>query len=146
MPTEDELRTLAVDLLVHSARFTRYVSRRSGEVIPRALWRALALIDELGPLRVSDLAVADRISQPTATTMVQRLSEHGWVERREHPDDARAVLVQVSAAGRAVLAEQREAAGRALVPDLEQLDDDTRLDLVRGVAALRTLLAKADPG
>jgi DNA-binding MarR family transcriptional regulator len=146
MATDEELRTLAVDLLVQSARFTRYVSRRSGDEMPRALWRGLAQIDELGPLRVSDLAVADRISQPTATTIVQRLVERGWVERREHPDDARAVLVDVSPAGRRVLAEQREAAGRALVPDLEQLDADTRRDLARGVAALRALLGKARPG
>ena len=65
-----ELTDLAVELLVASARFTRLAARESRASIPHALWRSLSQIDELGPLRVSQLAAADRCSQPTATGTV----------------------------------------------------------------------------
>src|SRR3954447_498188 len=46
-------RQLAIDLLVTSARFTRLAARETPTGMPRALWRALALLDDLGPARVS---------------------------------------------------------------------------------------------
>ena len=108
-----DLTELAVELLVTSARFTRLASRESQSSIPHALWRALSHIEELGPLRISELAAADRCSQPTATTMVQRLEQRGWVRRAADPDDSRAVRVAVTAAGRAGAGDQPAYGGRA---------------------------------
>src|SRR5690349_18636182 len=64
---ELEPKQLAIELLVTSARFTRLAACETPTEMPRALWRALAQLDDLGPARVSDLATADRVSQPTAT-------------------------------------------------------------------------------
>lgn len=137
---------LAVDLLVLAARFTRWAGRAVGGEMPPALWRALSQVDELGPLRVSALAALDRTSQPTATALVQRLERHGWVERSDDPEDARASLVATTPAGRHRLAEQRAAAGRVLAPRLGALSKQQHEDLARGLAVLRDLVAHAPPG
>jgi DNA-binding MarR family transcriptional regulator len=133
-------RLLAVELLVTSARFTRMVARETPPMIPLALWRALAQLEELGPARVNDLAVADRVSQPTATMLVQRLVEHGWVERHRDPLDGRAVQVWVTDAGRAALIEARHAAAEALLPRLRRLKGRELRSLEAGVRALGTLI------
>src|ERR687889_578896 len=140
MATTPDPGELAVHLLVVSARFTRLAARETPSAIPRALWRALAQLEELGPTRVSDLAAADRVSQPTATTLVQKLVEHGRAERCTDPMDARAVRVTTTDAGRAALAETRDAAAEALLPRLGRLDPDSLRTLAAGIEALGLLL------
>lgn len=139
MPTTD-LDQLAIDLLVLSARFARLASRESTSTIPRALWRTLAQLDELGPVRVSDLATATHVSQPTATSLLQKLGERGWVERQPDPDDARAVQVSISRSGRRALEENRKVAAEAVVHRLRRLDDESRAALAAGLEALRLVL------
>lgn len=138
---------LAIDLLVLSARFARLASRESTSTMPRALWRTLAQLDELGPLRVSELAAASHVSQPTATSLLHRLGDRGWVERRVDPDDARAVRVRISRSGRRALAANRQVAAEAVRGRLERLGEADRQALAAGLAALRLVLADppADP-
>src|SRR3954465_3071232 len=124
MATTPDPGELAVHLLVVSARFTRLAARETPSAIPRALWRALAQLEELGPTRVSDLAAADRVSQPTATAVVQKLVERGWVQRCPDPPAARAVHVTITDAGRDALAQTRDAAADALAPRLTRLDPE----------------------
>ena len=131
---------LAIDLLVLSARFARLASRESTSTMPRALWRTLAQLDELGPLRVSELAAASHVSQPTATSLLQRLGDRGWVDRRPDPDDARAVRVRISRAGRRALAANRQVAAEAVRGRLERLTEADRQALAAGLAALRLVL------
>ena len=140
MATSSDPRRLAIELLVTSARFTRLAARETPTGMPRALWRALAQLDDLGPSRVSDLAAADRVSQPTATTLVQKLVEHGWAERCTDPMDARAVRVTITDAGRAALAETRDAAAEALLPRLRRLDPSSLSTLAAGIEALCLVL------
>jgi DNA-binding MarR family transcriptional regulator len=60
----------------------------------------------LGPQRVTDLAVQQRVSQPSMTTLVNRLCQEGYAERLPHPHDGRSMLVGVTAEGRRVLQER----------------------------------------
>jgi DNA-binding MarR family transcriptional regulator len=140
-------RQLAIELLVTSARFTRLAAQETPSGMPRALWRALAQLEDLGPTRVSELAAADRVSQPTATTLVQKLVERGWAARCTDPLDARAVRVTMTEAGRTALAETRDAAADALLPRLSRLDPDSLRTLAAGIEALCLVLeADAPPG
>ena len=92
---------------------------------------------------MSDLAAADRVSQPTATAVVQKLVEGGWVQRRPDPTDARAVRITITDAGRDALAQTREAAADALTPRLTRLDPETLRTLAAGIEAL-CLVLEAD--
>lgn len=134
-----ETERLAVDLLVHAARFTRQVRREAGGHVPAALWRVLAEVEELGPIRVGDLAAADGSSQPTVTALAQRLADHGWATREVDPLDARVVLIEITDSGRAVLEEQRRLAGQALLPRLQEFDTDQLKALRAAASALADL-------
>ncbi|MEW1954524.1 MarR family transcriptional regulator [Terrabacter sp. NPDC080008] len=135
--------TLGNDLLRSAARLSRWASRHASFDVPFAQARLLALLDELGPSRVSVLAAADNSSQPTTTAQLQRLAASGWVRRASDPDDARATVVSLSDEGRAALENVRRARLAVLSPALEQLDE-TGLDRVRiAVEVINELLAAA---
>jgi DNA-binding MarR family transcriptional regulator len=115
---------LADDLLRSAARISRWASRHAALELPWAQTRVLSLVDELGPARVTALAAADDSSQPTMTAQVQRLEAEGYVSRVPDPDDGRAGLVSLTAAGARALGEARRARARALEPVMAGLDAD----------------------
>ena len=135
-----QLPELAGQLIAVASRLIRFAARESTSSVPRALARALAVVADLGEPRISDIAAADRISQPTATTIVQKLEERGWVERAPDPNDARAVRIRITEAGLAAQRDFRRAAADALTPRLARLDDDQITALSDGVRALQSLL------
>lgn len=55
--------------------------------------------------RLGDLCDAVRLTQPSLSRAVARLERHGWLRRAGAPGDGRGVLITVTPAGRAVLAE-----------------------------------------
>ena len=134
---------LGNSVLRSAARLTRWASRNASFDVPMAQTRLLALVEELGPARISALAAADHTSQPTMSTQVQRLEAEGWTVRVPDPADARASLVSLTAEGRAALGRARRARLEALSPACEQLDADAIARLEGGVAALDDLLARA---
>ena len=75
------------------------------------------------PLTMRALAAQLTADPPYVTLIVDDLEERGLVERQPHPDDRRAKLVSLTAAGRAAVAEAEQildeppAALRELAPD-----------------------------
>jgi len=132
--------TVGVQLLATTARVTRWAGRRSTTTIPHAQLRVLSQLDDLGPSRISALATVDRCAQPTMSVLVQRLEEHGWVDRGADPDDTRASLIGLNAAGRRALQEARAAAAAPVAARLRELGEDEVRRAAGAVALLRRLL------
>ncbi|GAB3081774.1 MarR family winged helix-turn-helix transcriptional regulator [Pedococcus soli] len=135
--------TVANDLLRSAARLSRWASRLAAFDVSYAQARLLALLDELGPARVSALAEADHCSQPTMSTALQRLESQGWAGRVPDPADARASLLSLTPAGRDALEEIRRARAAVLSPTLASLDESEVAQLRAAVAALDDLLLRA---
>ena len=131
-------------LLLIVARLNRWATRQAQLSAPAAQLRLLSLMNDLGPSRIGDLAVADNSSQPTMTTQVQRLEALGLVSRTADTRDARATLVSMTEAGREVLMEARTARAEVVSPLLEGFTEDeletldAALDILdRGLTAQR---------
>ncbi len=75
-----------------------------------------------GPIRLSDLAVVERLSAPMISKVVAALKADDLIERLTDPDDGRASLVQISAHGHHWLEESRERRDRWLAERLATLD------------------------
>lgn len=110
-------------LLLTVARLNRWATRHAVLPAPAAQLRLLSLLNDMGPSRIGDLAMADNSSQPTMTTQVQRLEGLGLVERATDARDARATLVTMTGRGRDVLVQAREARAEVVVPLLEGLSE-----------------------
>jgi DNA-binding MarR family transcriptional regulator len=134
---------LGAELLSVVARLNRMATRRVDLPIPYARARLLAQIEESGPSRICDLATADHCSQPTMTAQVQRLETGGWAQRRPDPKDARAVLVDITPAGREVLDDIRTRRAGVVAPDLARLTPEERATLADGVRILQRVVTAA---
>jgi len=134
-----DLNELGVEIVVASARLTRMASR-DVSALPHAAMRLLGRLDELGPTRISDLAKADRCSQPTMSTLVQRQEEQGWVRREPDPADSRASLISLTKTGLTELQRARREAGAAVAARLRHLPAADVETLERAAAVMRTIL------
>lgn len=92
-----------------------------------------------GPRRVTELAAAQNVAQPTMTVAVQRLEARGLVRRERAADDRRATNVVLTDAGAAKLAGRHAARAAALQERLAALSDDERAALQAALPALSTL-------
>lgn len=137
MPEQPADAELASDLVMYAARLVRVV-RRSHELA--AGMRVLSILDELGPLGISQLAAADRCSQPTMSAAVAQLAGKGLATKEPHPNDARASVVALTDAGRAELDRVRRLNGEAVAARLAERSTHSTEDLATAVAVLRDAL------
>lgn len=132
---------LAADLECRIARLTRLLraqSVRSG--LSLTALSVLRRLDQVGPCRVTDLASAEAVAQPTMTALVSRLQTRGLVARAGDPADGRAVLVSLTSAGGEQLAAVRADRIGLLDAHLGALDPDSRAALAAALPALDLLL------
>ena len=99
----------------------------------------LSSVGQCGPVRLGDLAAAERIAPSTLTRLVSVLEDRGYLLRQPAPDDARAYLVTVTAAGRDVLERIRAEATNLLTDILLTLPADQRAALDAALPALEQL-------
>lgn len=141
MPHQNSDVELASDLVVHAARLVRAVRR---ELELPAGTRIISLLDEHGPLGITQLAALDRCSQPTMSAAVTQLVERGWVSKATNPDDARSSLVTLSDTGRAELARIRRRHGERVAALLAAHGNHSTQDLATAVAVLRDVLTSSN--
>ncbi|MGO1946779.1 MarR family winged helix-turn-helix transcriptional regulator [Brachybacterium alimentarium] len=89
------------------SQFSRLAARRSEVGVGAVSWRVVSTIERHGPLRLSEIADRERVSRPTATTVIKRLEEEGLVQREGDPTDSRSSLVTTTKQGSAQLAAWR---------------------------------------
>lgn len=119
MPTTPDMTTASdpglLDTLQHQvAVFARRAEQtRLGGVgqvrnsMDRAAYLLLNRLDKEGPMGVKALAASMGIDSSTVTRQVAPLVDTGLVKRTSHPEDGRAVVLQLSPRGEARLNEVR---------------------------------------
>ncbi|MEV7197081.1 MarR family transcriptional regulator [Streptomyces sp. NPDC093510] len=131
MPTTPDMTTASdpglLDSLQHQvAVFARRAEQtRLGGVgqvrnsMDRAAYLLLNRLDKEGPMGVKALAASMGIDSSTVTRQVAPLVDTGLVKRTSHPEDGRAVVLQLSPRGQARLDEVRSSR-RELMAELTQ--------------------------
>jgi DNA-binding MarR family transcriptional regulator len=132
---------LATQLERRVARLTQLLRANARSRSGVAALLTLRRLDDEGPLRITDLAAAELVAQPTMTGIVRRLEQDGFVTRTPDPGDARAARIALSDAGRDELAAVRAARAAVLQERLDRLDDDARAALVAALEPLDQLLS-----
>jgi DNA-binding MarR family transcriptional regulator len=141
--------TVTPDALPHHlalvcSQFSRLAARRSDVGVGSVSWRVVATIERLGPLRLSEIAERERVSRPTATTVIKRLEEEGLVRRESDPTDSRSSLVSTTEAGSAQLAAWRAQLAEGVGSLLQTLPEEDLETLSRASEILGGLLESHD--
>lgn len=124
MPTSQrtarEAALSSIRALVHSLhRAARGVESKTGRT--NAQIALLGFVVREGPLSVNDVAALARTGQSTVSTVLSRLERERLVRRVEAPADRRRVLVEATAAGRALLRRAPRPATEELLRAIDSL-------------------------
>jgi DNA-binding MarR family transcriptional regulator len=99
----------------------------------------LARLQRSGPARLTELAAAEGVSQPSMTSLIARLADQGLVQRAADPRDGRAVVLSLSAEGERLLARRREERTTRLAGPLSDLSPDEVRRIAEALPALTRL-------
>lgn len=118
-----DLKRQLVAQLVESSRLLRnYIDHRAKtRGITRAQWIVLFRLREQEGLSQVDLADVLELQPISLVRLLDRLVEHGWLERRPDPRDRRANRLYLTAGG------------RKLVDELDSLRDAISTDVLRDI-------------
>jgi DNA-binding MarR family transcriptional regulator len=106
--------------------------------------RTLATLDREGSRRLTDLALAEQVAQPTMSALIGRLETDGLVSRSGEKADGRTVVVSITAAGRRCLGRLIERRSESLERALGDLEADDREAIGAALPALARLLKKME--
>lgn len=137
-----DLAAVAVDLRLACQRIARRVRFESaaGQAAPHQLSVLFHL--EHGPRTPGELAAQELVSAPSMTRTIHGLVERGYADRSPHPDDGRQVLVGLTDAGVAVIADARARRDAWMARHLEGLSADDLAVLARATQILTQVAAR----
>lgn len=122
-------------------KLSRQLSRAArGSGLTPAQLSALGTIARTGEMRLSDVAEAEGMHPTMLSRIVAALEEAGLLRRRVDPDDRRAVVVEVTAAGRRTHDKLRAQRGRVLSDGLQGLTPQERAAVEAALPALEALV------
>jgi DNA-binding MarR family transcriptional regulator len=110
----------------------------------------LSTLDRTGPRRITDLAAAEGLAQPSMTVLVSGLERAGLVERQADPTDRRVALIAVTPAGSDYIRARRRAGAEAFVQLIDKLPPEEAAALAGAIPAIEHLREleedRRDPG
>jgi DNA-binding MarR family transcriptional regulator len=129
----------AARLRVAVLRLSRRLRKHDLAGLTPSQLSTLSSVDKSGPVRLGDLAAAERIAPSTLTRLVNVLEERGYLLRQPAPEDARAYLVTITDSGEEALERIREEATSLLTDILTMLPADQLAALEEALPALEQL-------
>ena len=129
----------AARLRVAVLRLSRRLRKHDLAGLTPSQLSTLSSVGKSGPVRLGDLAAAERIAPSTLTRLVNVLEDRGYLVRTPSPEDARAYLVTVTESGRNVLERIRDEATSMLTDILTTLTPDQLAALEAALPALEQL-------
>jgi len=128
------------------ARLARVLRQHhDAEWMTPAVSAAFATIVREGPISLTDLASAERVSRSTMTKLVRRLEDDGLIERDIDPEDRRVNRVRLSAAGRRSISRHRTNRNVWFAEQLGELGDAELEHVLGALAFFERLTEGPDP-
>lgn len=134
-------RQTAVDLRTVLARLLRKLRETTSDAITPSQASALSRLGKGGVSTVSALALAERVRPQSMAAIVESLEALGFVTRSQDPSDGRRQIVDLTEAGWAQIAGQKEA-GLAWLDEAltEQVSQAELMTLSAATAILERIL------
>jgi DNA-binding MarR family transcriptional regulator len=136
-PGQAELASALRLALLRTARRLR--SQRVNTAVTLSQLSALATVCKCGPLSAGEIAAIERVQPPSMTKILASLESAGWVQRSSHPDDRRQSIIEITPAGRDLLAEETRARDEWLAKRLVEFSAEDLRKLGEAVEVLDRL-------
>jgi DNA-binding MarR family transcriptional regulator len=132
----DRLHSAAIHLL----RQVRVEDAATG--IAPARLSALSVLVFGGAMSLNDLARAEQVRPPTMSRIVDALESEGLARRTVNPQDRRAVVIEATEKGTAILWQGRKRRVKFLAKRLSRLSAAERRQIESAVQAIQKAMAK----
>jgi DNA-binding MarR family transcriptional regulator len=121
----EELRRVEA-AVVSIVRGVMHASHQFDSGLDKAGYITLVVLDRCGTVRQTDLACKLALDLSTVSRQIKHLEELGLVTRSEDPDDRRASVVRVNAAGRREITRQRQTRWAPIADRLAEIPESDR--------------------
>lgn len=135
-----ERLTEAADVYLAFGRITRLLRRAGDTALSPGSAAALGTLVRCGPMRLSDLAAAERVTAPTMSRIVAQLQKSGYIQRDPDPIDGRAHVLSATATAQDTVNGLTSERIQRFADALDQLPDDERRILARTLTKVVDLL------
>lgn len=117
-----------------------YIRQSEDSHISMAQLSIMMLLDDRGPLRISQIAASEAVRMPTASNAIGQLENLGLVERIRDVSDRRGVLVDLTDHGRKELRDLGEERSIQLAEMLEGLEPNELEEVAKVVPMISMIL------
>ena len=127
---------------LHSAAIHLLRRARRGDPLTGATPAQLSALSVLmgGPKTLGDLAAAEQVRAPTVSRLAAEMERIALIRRREDPNDARVVHVELTAKGRRVLGKGRDLRIAEIEGRVRRLDPPEIATLEKAVGIIEGML------
>jgi len=127
------------------ARMLRtYANQQAASLgMTRAQWAVMVRLERAEGLKQTELAELLDLQPITLTRLVDRLCDHGLIERRPDPSDRRAKRLYLTAAARPLLERLHVLAETLMTEVLNGIDDNTLVDMLGQLGVMKENLRQA---
>ena len=122
-------------------RLITWARRTTPRGLSASTMTTLDTLSYAGPLRISELADLEGMTQPGMTALVNRLESDGLAVRSADPSDGRAALVSITESGRARVGAYRSVRARVIGERVAELDAVDQAALHAAAGAIERLTA-----
>ncbi|HEX6302407.1 MAG TPA: MarR family transcriptional regulator [Acidimicrobiia bacterium] len=127
-------------LRVAVGRLARKLRQQSLGGLTPSQASVLSTLDRHGPMAMSQVAGHERISKPSATGIVGRLVDKGFVARSPDADDRRSFIVEISPAGRELIDRRRRERTAYLARRIDSLSEEDHQALERAIELFENMI------
>ncbi len=132
----DRLHTAAIHLLRH----VRVQDSATG--LPPARLSALSVLVFGGAMSLNALAKAEQVRPPTMSRIVDALEAEKLIRRTVNPQDRRAVVLETTEKGTAILWQGRKRRVKFLAKHLSRLNDAERTRIEEAIKAIQKAMTQ----
>lgn len=125
-----------------SRLYLLYFRQADSYSISLAQMSIMTILDEIGPMRISQIAQAEAIRMPTASNAVNQLESMGLVSRVRDVSDRRGVSVQLTEKGKEELARSGENRNVALARMIENLTPEEVAQVEKAAPLINLILSR----
>lgn len=141
-PAEPTLGSLVSDVTRLMRR--NFNRRAQGLGLTQAQWRALAYLSRNEGINQACLAEFLDVQPISIARLIDRMQAAGWVERRPHPDDRRAVRLYLTEKAQPLLARIWSLAAKTREDAIAGLSEDRYRRLMQGLELVKRNLLEAE--
>lgn len=102
----------------------------------------LITLDKIGPIHTTELGNRLSILKSNLTPLINKLIQHGLVERIHSTKDRRYIFLQITEKGHQLLIEKKQSMQSSLKIKLSVLDEVDLEELDRSLQAINSILSK----